>query len=395
MTIPGRNKTFSILLVIETYPPVLGGSEIEAQRVSAAMIRRGHRIRVLCAGGDPMPALSDWVDPAGVPVSILTRRSRGAWKDIVFAIRAASEICRRRGDYDVVYFLMQGLHVAAGLPVARLLHKPIVMKFSGSGILPLMCQSRIGRLELRWLRRWAGQLLVLNEGMVDEAMANGFSPRQLRWMPNPVDVHDFRPAQPGEAAEWRRRHGIPERACVVIYAGRLSGEKGLAQLLRGFAMAARSVPESTLVLVGDGPMRSELEVLARDLGLGPERLKVAGRVDSNEMPCWLRASDVFALTSPQEGFSCALLEAMAAGLPAVVSDIPANRQLIDPEIHGLTVPYCNEEAIAEALLRLFRDPERRSALGEAARRRVVENYSTEHIIDRYEELFASVIDSHL
>jgi len=70
-----------VLLISDSYPPVLGGSEVEAQRVSAALIRRGHSVHVLCAGGPPMPDVRDWVDPAGVPVSILTRHSRGVRKE--------------------------------------------------------------------------------------------------------------------------------------------------------------------------------------------------------------------------------------------------------------------------------------------------------------------------
>ena len=81
MNVPGERKPVRVLLICDSYPPVMGGSEIEAQRVSAAMIRRGHQVHVLCAGGPPMPPLRDWVDPAGVPVSILTRRSRGRLKD--------------------------------------------------------------------------------------------------------------------------------------------------------------------------------------------------------------------------------------------------------------------------------------------------------------------------
>jgi len=147
-----------------------------------------------------------------------------------------------------------------------------------------------------------------------------------------------------------------------------------------------------LVLVGDGPQRAELEELARELSLGPNQIRFIGRVDLSEVPFWLRSSDVFALTSPSEGFSCALLEAMAVGLASVVSDIPANRQLVDPGIHGLTVPFDDESSIGEALLQLSRDPETRKRMGQVARQRVVENYSTVRVVERYETLFSEVLN---
>jgi glycosyltransferase involved in cell wall biosynthesis len=393
MTSSAPIRPVSVLLICDSYPPVIGGSEIEAQRVSSALIKRGHRVQVLCAGGPPMPPVRDWVDPAGVPVRILTRRSRGRAKDFVFALEVAGAIWSGRRRYDVVYFLMQGLHLAAGLPVAHWLGKPIVMKFGGSGVIPLMRRSRAGRVELEWLRRWAARLMVLNEGMIEEGIADGFQRQQFTWMPNPVDVSEFRPAQPGETAAWRAQHGIPLQGCVTIYVGRLSPEKGLPGLLRGFALTARSSPDAMLVLVGDGPQRAELEALAGQLQLGPDRIRFIGRVNSTEVPFWLRSSDVFALTSPSEGFSCALLEAMAVGLASVVSDIPANRQLIDPGIHGLTVPFGDESSIGEALLQLSSDPTARKRMGEAARNRAIDNYSTSRVVECYETLLSEVLAS--
>jgi glycosyltransferase involved in cell wall biosynthesis len=331
------------------------------------------------------------VDPAGVPVRILTRNERGRWKDILFALRVAWSLWRERRDYELVYFLMQGLHLAAGLPVAHALKKPIVMKVGGSGVIPRMKASRTGRAELRWLRRWAARLLILNDGMVEEAAEEKFPRGQMLWMPNPVDTEHFRPARPEEKASLRAKMGISPEALVAVYAGRLSHEKGLRPVLNGFALAAREEPRATLVLVGAGPMRSELEATARELGLGPGQVLFSGRVDVAEVALWLQASDVFTLMSPNEGFSCALAEAMSTGLPSVVSRIPANAQLVDDEVHGLSTPVGDDSAMAGALIRLFRDPALRYRMGEAARQRILDNYSTSQVVDRYEKLFAEIL----
>jgi glycosyltransferase involved in cell wall biosynthesis len=248
----------------------------------------------------------------------------------------------------------------------------------------------MGRHELNWMQRWRVPVMVLNEGMMDEARADGFSDDQLIWMPNPVDPDEFRPALPGESAAWRESHAIPADVPVAIYVGRLSHEKGLRGLIGGFARAAHQHNEALLLLVGDGAMRSELETLARDANLDANQLRFIGRVAPSEIPAWLRASDIFALTSPSEGFACALLEAMAVGLPSVVSAIPANAQLIDDGVHGLAVPFDDENAISAAFLKLFRDPELRHKMGNAAHFRAVENYSTAKVIERYEALFETL-----
>ena len=386
----GTDRRFSVLLICDSYPPVLGGSEIEAQRVCRALILRGHRVRVLCSGGPPMPEQREWIDPVGVPVTILTRHSRGRWKDLAFALRVAWAIWSSRKNTDVVYFLMQGLHVATGLPAARAAGKAIVMKISGDGIIPRMGRSPAGRLELGWLRKWGVPVMLLNDSMIAEALAAGFPRNQLVWMPNPVETDEFRPAAAGEVAAERKRLQLPAKANIAIYVGRLSQEKGLDPLIRGFAQAAAAASGSLLLLIGDGPMRAELESLASALGLGPAEIRFTGRVPLSEVPFWLRASDVFALTSPNEGFPCALLEAMCAGLPSVVSDIPANQQLVTDGVQGLTVRWNDDTAIGRALLRLFQAAELREAMGRNARECIVDNYSTGHVAERYETLFAAV-----
>jgi glycosyltransferase involved in cell wall biosynthesis len=297
---------------------------------------------------------------------------------------------RLRSQYDTVYFLMQGLHLVTGLPVARLLGKPIFMKVSGSSLISLMQSTALGRLELKWLQRWARVLMVLNQGMVDEALSAGFRRDQIIWVPNPVDIEEFRPrSSEEEADELRNRFEIPLRARVVIYVGRLSHEKGLIELLRGFAQAAKEVPDSLLLLVGDGPQRAELESIAAGLELGADKVRFVGYIDIKQVPLWLRCSDVFALVSPAEGLSCALLEAMAAGLASVVSAIPANSQLIDDGVHGLTVPFGADDALGEAISRLLTNGDMRSRMAEETRKRAVEHYSTPKVVDRYEAIFGA------
>lgn len=383
----GAVPPLSVLLVVDTYPPAIGGSEIEAQRVSSALIRRGHHVQVLCSGGPPMPETRHWIDPAGVPTRILTRRSQARLKHIWYALQVGWIILTEGRRYDVIYFLMQGLHLATGLQAGHFLGKPMVMKAGGSGVIPLMRNSRVGRYELNWLQRWGVRLLVLNPGMVEEALADGFQREKITWMPNPVDMEEFRPPVKEERDTWRSQHDIPSEAQVIIYVGRLSHEKGLPELLRSFALAARSRPEATLVLLGDGPQRAELEALAASLPLAPQQIRFMGRVDIQTVPFWHRASDIFALVSPSEGLSCALLESMASGLPSVVCDIPANRQLVDSEVHGITVPFGDDAATAAAFERLLADPDLRQRMGRAARESVLETFSIDRVTERYEALF--------
>src|ERR1019366_4272633 len=140
----------------------------------------------------------------------------------------------------------------------------------GSGVIPMMARSTIGRLELHWLRRWASRIMILNEGMREEALQEGFPPGQIYWMPNPVDTDEFTPCDPVARLERRARFDLPSSAPVVLYCGRLAPEKALPSLVDAFALVVRRIPDAVLVLVGDGPLRAPLAEQAARLQL-PEK----------------------------------------------------------------------------------------------------------------------------
>jgi glycosyltransferase involved in cell wall biosynthesis len=386
----GEHPTYSLILVCSSYPPVVGGSEIEAQRVCSALIRRGHRVTVATTGGPPMPPLRKWTDPTGVPVRLYAAHWNGVMKDVIFSLSVAWLLIRERRNYQAVYFLMQGLHLAAGLPVARLLGKTILMKVGGSGVLPGMALTPTGRLEIRWLRRWADRIIILNEGMRAEALAARLPADRLVWMPNPVDTEHFRPVVDAERLRLRAQHDLPPDAFVIIYTGRLAPEKSLHLLVEAFATVWRQRAQAYLVLVGDGPMRAALTEQTRRLGC-QDNTRVVGSVDPSEVPQWLQVADVFALVSLSEGFPCALVEAMSTGLASVVSDIPANQQLVQSKKHGLLSPAGDISATAAALIRLLDDPELRARMGAEARRSVKQHYATERVLERYETLLGETI----
>jgi glycosyltransferase involved in cell wall biosynthesis len=385
---PGSPRRFSLLLVSHTYPPVLGGSEIEAQRVCASLRRRGHEVHVLCCAQPPMPHTAHWIDPYGTPVSAIGRRWPPSWRDRIFALAVASHLLFRR--YDAVYFLMQGLHVAFGLPAARIRRKPIIMKFSGSGIIASMTRSFIGRVELKALAAWARPIMVLNEGMRAEAVNAGIDRQHLLWMPNPVDVDEFCPVSPEERLRLRGELDLSPFASVALFVGRLAPEKELPSLLTAFRRVVAAHPNALLALVGDGPEQSLLRSCAEQFGL-TNHVRFVGRVPIEGVRRWLQASDVFTLVSSAEGFPCSLSEAMSAALPSVVSDIPANRQLISDGVHGILVGVRNQEALASGILKLFADPQLRSIMGGRARQVILANYSTDKVVDRYESVLANVI----
>jgi glycosyltransferase involved in cell wall biosynthesis len=232
--------------------------------------------------------------------------------------------------------------------------------------------------------------MILNTGMAEEAYSAGFSPEQLLWMPNPVDTAEFAPAGPEEKRVLRDRLMVAQDTPVILYVGRLAPEKELPSLLGALSRLLPRMPAAQLVLVGDGPDREALTAHSTRLGLAAN-VRFTGRQTIAEVLQWLQVADVFALVSSNEGFPCSLVEAMSVGLPSVVSDIPANLQLIQQNQQGLSAPMGDEAALAAALERLLSNPEQAARMGEAARRSVLEQYSLDQVVDRYEALFQEAL----
>ena len=211
-------------------------------------------------------------------------------------------------------------------------------------------------------------------------------PRKVVTIVNGIDVKRFAPpgnggpAGTGRGAEVRQRVGIPPDAFVVGSVGRLAWEKNYELLVRSFASFHRTESASRLLLVGDGPLRQDIQRAVEEVGVADACI-LAGAQD--DVAPWLAAMDVFCLSSLTEGTSITLLEAGAAGLPAIVTNVGGNAEVVADGSTGIVVPRSDGDAFAGAMQALSADGDRRGAMGSAARRRMAERYSQEHMVSEY------------
>jgi glycosyltransferase involved in cell wall biosynthesis len=147
------------------------------------------------------------------------------------------------------------------------------------------------------------------------------------------------------------------------------------------------MPEAEFLLVGDGPLRLELEQQAAALGLGGCVLFLGNRRD---IPAVLASMDVAVLTSDSESLSNVILEAMAASLPVVAYDVGGNVELVNVE-RGALVAAGNESEFATTILNLLNDSSRCIQLGKNGRRFAEENFSLDHVLCRYEGLYTTLL----
>ncbi|HNB66621.1 glycosyltransferase [Accumulibacter sp.] len=193
-----------------------------------------------------------------------------------------------------------------------------------------------------------------------------------------------------ERAGLRAQLGFAPDSFVVGTVGRFDSIKNLPLLVRCLANVKRENPGLAGLLVGDGPEFATIEMQLASCSLS-DCVRLTGfRADARAL---VQCMDLFVLPSFSEGTSVALLEAMAAGVPVVVTSVGGNPELVSDGVTGWVVPSNEEAAMSAAILAAWRDPKLRDAYARAARQRFVESFEFDAMIANYQEVYASLLDS--
>jgi glycosyltransferase involved in cell wall biosynthesis len=242
-------------------------------------------------------------------------------------------------------------------------------------------------LELeRALARVSDRLIGVSEATVDDLVRLGVAPRErFSVLPLGLDLAPLvRAGDGGPRERTREELGVGSDEVLLVFVGRVVPIKRLDVLLRALAQTSGSEPRLRLALVGDGEERPGLEALASELGIEREVLFLGYR---RELRPLFAAADLAVLSSDNEGTPVSLIEAGAAGLPAVATDVGGVGEVVDDEETGILVPPGDPVALAAALRKMAGDPERRRTLGRAARRRVTERYGAARLIGDVDALY--------
>jgi glycosyltransferase involved in cell wall biosynthesis len=363
----------------------VGGME----RVVLSLIRGGRslgqEVSVLCL--ERPGVLAPAAEAAGAKVVALGlsggRRRPGA-------SRAIGEALRGLGP-DVVHTHQIGALFHIG-PTARRSGAPVVAHTEHGDHLSRAKAVRKARMRLvmALAARHAGRFFVVSAVISEAVAASGVVPgRKLAVVPNGIDTRAFAGDDlAAGAASVRAELGIPAGAPVVGTVGRLAEVKRQDVLIRGFAAALGRFPDARLLIVGDGPLRGELRQLAGSLGLA-DRAHFVGYRPHPER--FLRAMDVFALTSRTEGMPLSILEAWAAGVPVVASRVGGIPGLVEHGRTGLLVDPGDPQALANALAGLLGDPSLAGRITDAARSRVSDEFGLDVMAATYEAHYRAML----
>ncbi len=216
----------------------------------------------------------------------------------------------------------------------------------------------------RWATRYTlnrSAVLVGDcQAVRDKAVSFGFPNQRIVTFPWGVDLAQFCPG-PGDP---QLRGG--EDTFVILSLRAWEPIYGVDVLVRAFIQAAREVPALRLLLLGSGSQAGSIRRMVNQSGAGDQVIFV-GQAANHDLPSYYRACDLYVSASHSDGSSVSLMEALACGRPALVSDIPGNLEWIEPGAQGWLFPDGNEQALADAMLKAYEQREQLKEMGQAAR----------------------------
>jgi glycosyltransferase involved in cell wall biosynthesis len=348
-----------------------GGAERMVVELAAGLRVRGDEIAVAADTGPFDRLLRD----SGIERHVLPGRGRSP----ITAARAIRRlrVAMRAFRPDLVHshnVKATGIAAVARMKPPRRARVPLLTTFHG-------VRREEYRRAAAVLRR-ADFVVCVSQDLVDGLAGSGLSRERMKVIRNAVPPAE--PLTPSARESIDRELRLDGRP-VVSMVGRLVPQKAPQRFVEAAARIAADNPDCAFLVVGDGPLRTTLDQLSRRLGVWGQFRFTGVREDARQL---IARSDVLAFSSDWEGMSVVALEALAAGVPVVSTDVEGARELL-ADGPGVVVPRA-AEPLADAIAELLRTPSRRAEMGRIGRARIAAEYSVAGMVTAYRELYAEL-----
>ena len=288
----------------------------------------------------------------------------------------------RQQDIAVLHTHMMGANLHGAI-AARLAGRVCVCTVHGR---TYDLETRRRLMVHRVIAVLAGALVVVSEDLKQELTRAGIAEKRIQVIENGIPIASI---SKEEALRTRQELGLEPSQPVAVALAYLRPVKGHSFLLEAFARVCSALPSARLLIIGEGPLRAPLQAQAELLGIQSAVRFLGHRSDAQR---FLAAGDLLVNSSISEGTPLSVMEAMALGLPVVATNVGGVPKLVLDGETGLLVPPAEAEALAAALLELMRDAEKRRALGEAGRRRALEQFSIQPAAAKYQALYDKLLE---
>jgi len=374
-------------MIISSFYPIIGGAERIAYEIGRIMVLHGFKVLVLTRQyGHNIPRKEE-ID--GINIYRITS-SPGKVGALLFILLSIIYLFRHHKDYDVIHCHTTFSPAIIGVIANMLLNKRVIVTVHSGGSGGNIDSSKrlplIGNLKFLLFRKYVDVFISVNQQVTEELKSIGIRECNIHTLYNAVDIIRICPVSRQERERIRAEYGWTGKI-VGIFVGRLDKVKNLDNFLRAAAKSIKQYKQLHVVFIGDGPERESLVKLSMLLGIS-ENTSFLGK--QNDVVPYLRGADFFVLPSFREGISMALLEAMACGLPAIVTPIGGNLEVIKHKINGIFVPIQDPDKLSEKINLLVSDNTTRLKLGINARKTIEQNFNLYELVDHHIELYRNV-----
>jgi glycosyltransferase involved in cell wall biosynthesis len=357
----------SVLLVVDSLD--VGGAERYVVDLALELRGRGAGVEVACSMDGPLHAD---LTAARVPVHRCSDRLAKRRFDARYARSLRALVATR--DYDLVHAHVYASIVAAGVAVAGTSVPLVITEHTEAP-----WRNRRARVASRLAYRRAARVTVVSEAIRDLIVGHFRTPAdKVRYVPNAVRPHDGSEADELPCSR--------DGSVLIGRVGRLQPEKGMEVFVDAAAELAGDWPEAEFLIIGDGPLRAELEGHVARLGVRDRVHFLGWRSDARAVIAQL---DVLAVSSHNDGSPLAILEAMTSGVPVVATDCGGIPGQVRHGVDGLLVRPGDAGAFAGALASLLRDPGRTRAMGDAARQHAEAEFGYPLMVDRITGVYSA------
>ena len=365
---PGRH----IVLLLDQFPPVLGGGERIVLRTAALLQSAGYRVSIITFAVQCGP---DALEKAACPIFLLP--ITGVFQPA--ALLAAGQLGRflRRERVSIVQTYFESSNLFGGLTTKLLSRARLVWNFRDMGIL----REAKHRVAYRLLRRLPDHVIAVSEKVRQHAIeVDRIDPARVSVMYNGLNLRACQESEMPQMAT----------APLVVTVGNIRPVKGHDTLVEAAALVLKSMPEVRFKIVGetlDRPYFEQLQARVQSLNIGNSIEFLGGMTDPSPV---LRQATLFVLPSRSEGFSNAIIEAMAASLPVIATAVGGKAEAVNDGMTGRIIPPDDADALAVALVDILSNSELQNTMRRAARNRVVQLFTEEAMLDRLEKLYITL-----
>ncbi|MGB9706937.1 MAG: glycosyltransferase family 4 protein [Microgenomates group bacterium] len=393
-----------ILMVIERFFPLIGGSETQCYQLSEKFVSFGGDVSVVTKRWKKeLPLFEKFKE--GFSVFRIGIPGSGRIADYFGGLALFFFLFRFRHSFDLIYVNggLANIFGSTAILAGKLLRKPVGGKVATPGELIFSGPKALAPKEIvhplikirLWIAKTADFYTAHTPEVVRELQQLGIKKEKIKEFTNSVDEKLFKPTTSEEKKKIRQALNLPLNKVIVIFCGRLVKRKGLAYLFEAWRDLEEIEPNSILFIIGSGEnqpdsVEDKLKKFIKKNGI--KNIKFLGSKKREEVAKFLKVGDIFVYPSVHpEGTALSVLEAMSCGMAVVGTDIGGINKMVKSGVNGLLVKKKNHQNLLKAILFLIKNPQERSRLGKRAREEILEKYTNDKVAKMYFNFFQNLV----